>query len=153
MKNQEQTFLKKYWNLIFVILITLCAILALAFALSYFEKKDELIKIQNQYNKLFLEESTINSTLKKQTVRADSMNKILNRIGKYMPMAASLQYRDSVCSKLPYKTGTVIWLKPDSLKCVITSFVIKGSQWQHSVSYLVKDSSGKEKEISPEIIY
>jgi hypothetical protein len=70
-----------------------------------------------------------------------------------MPFTSTLQYRDSVCSKLPHQSGDVVLMKPDSSKWVIVGVSIKGGKWKHNVNYILRDKTGKETEVEPETIY
>jgi len=145
--------LKKIYNVItkigfWLLLLTTMITLSLLFSTN-----SELKLTKIAYEELSKQESSTTGALNRQLNRADSMNKILNRIEKYMPMASSLQYRDSICSKLPHESGDEVWLKPDSGKYVVKAVIIKGGKWQHTVSYILRDSAGKEIEVEPEILY
>jgi len=141
---------KKFMAILFVVIVILTIIML---SLGVYQKNNKLTEKENQNNELYKQMLNTNIVLKNQTARADSMNKILVSIAKYMPMASTLQYRDSVCSKLPYEPGDVIRMKPDSSKWVIVAVSVTGGKWQHKVSYLVRDSSRKEISVEPETIY
>jgi hypothetical protein len=116
-------------------------------------QREEMNKKDAQYNSVLQKMSTTNGVLDKQIKRADSMNLILKRIHNYMPFASTLQYQDSICNKLPHQTGDVVLMKPDSSRWVIIATSIKGGKWQHTVSYILRDSIGKQMEVEPETIY
>ena len=141
---------KKIMAIIFVIIVILIITML---SLGVYQKNNELAEKEIKNNELSQQMLNTNVVLKNQTLRADSMNKILVSIAKYMPMASTLQYRDSVCSKLPYKPGDVVRMKPDSSKWVIIAVSVTGGKWQHKISYLVRDSSRKEISVEPETIY
>lgn len=134
---------------IIVFFIIATVILSITISNQNVELKNQDIKYDSIYQKM----SVTNGALNKETQRSDSMNRILVKIHNYMPMASLLQYRDSVCSKLPYKSGDIVLMKPDSSKWVIISTIIKGGKWQHEIKYLLRDSSGKQVEVEPETIY
>ena len=141
---------KKIMAILFVVIVILTITML---SLGVYQKNNELTEKENQNNELSKQMLNTNIVLKNQTLRADSMNKILVSIAKYMPMASTLQYRDSVCSKLPYEPGDVVRMKPDSSRWVIVAVSVTGGKWQHKVSYLVRDSSKKEISVEPETIY
>jgi hypothetical protein len=153
-ENNDKSFLKMFWKNIMMPIgfwLFLLATLIFGFGLMMTKNSLDTTKIINEDMRQRI--SVTSGSLNKQTARADSMNKILTSIAKYIPMASSLQYRDSVCSKLPYSPGDVIRMKPDSSKWVIIAVSITGGKWQHKISYLVRDSSRKEISVEPETIY
>lgn len=147
-KNKFGT--KKIMAILFIVIVV--GIIAML-SLGVYQKNNKLKEKEIQNNELSKKMSSTNEFLNKQTARADSMNRILVRITKYMPFAASLQYRDSICSKLLHSSGDVVRMKPDSSVWVIVALSIKGGKWQHTVSYILRDSSRKQIEVEPEAIY
>lgn len=118
-----------------------------------YQTKNELNAKDSLYNHTLEEIFSTNQALNIQTKRADSISSILYGVNKYMPIILTLQYRDSVSKNLPYKTGDIVLLKPDSSKWVITSIVLKGGKWQHIVGYNLRDKTGKQIEVEPETLY
>lgn len=147
-KNNNKKFLG---ILLSVIAGALIFIVILAIWIS--NQNAELKKREERINTIATEMVITNGALSKQTNKADSLNHILAKFSKYMPFANTLEYRDSVCSKLPYTTGDVVLMKPDSSRWVIITVSIKGGKWQHTVSYIVRDSAGKQMEVEPETLY
>lgn len=153
-KNNDSGFAKMFWkNIMLPVGFWLFGLAALIFGIGLMMTKNSLDTTNIIVEDMRQRMSVTNGSLSKQTQRADSMNRILNRISKYMPMASSLQYRDSICSKLPHSPGDVIRMKPDSSKWVIIAVSITGGKWQHKISYLVRDSARKEMAVEPETIY
>ena len=155
----EQTINKtpnKKNTIIFVCLLFLfiaSVILSLIIGHQAYETQKKLNHKDSLYNSTLVQINSTNEALNIQTKRADSISSILHGVNKYMPMVSTLQYRDSVSKNLPYKPGDIFLLKPDSSKWVITSIVLKGGKWQHTVVYNLRDKAGKQIEVEPETLY
>lgn len=153
-ENNNTSFAKRFWkNIILPFGFWLFLLVAVVVVPLLISTKRTLDITQKGFKEMTEKMSTTSGSLNKQIQRADSMNRILNRMAKYMPMTSSLQYRDSICSKLPHSPGDVIRMKPDSSKWVIVAVSITGGKWQHKVNYVIRDSSRKEITVEPEIIY
>ncbi len=146
---------KKNRNLLIVLisLLIISVAISLLIGQKVFQAQDEINRKDSLYNNTLVQINSTNEALNIQTKRADSVNFILNGVNKYMPMVSTLQYRDSVSKNLPYKPGDIVLLKPDSSKWVITSIVLKGGKWQHTVVYNLRDKAGKQIEVEPETLY
>lgn len=137
----------KFWIFLSIILIPI-------FLFMIFNTGARLTAVSKNYEELNKKMSTTNWALNQEIHKGDSLNRILSPIANYLPMAAALQYRDSICSKLPHSAGDVIRLKPDSSKWVIKAISITGGKWQHTVTYILRDStSSKQIEVEPETVY
>lgn len=121
--------------------------------LSIMDANEKAEQSAAEFQKMANSYSVTQKVLNKETNRADSLKKILVDIADYMPMASTLQYRDSVCSKLPHKAGDIVYMKPDSSIWVITAVSIKGGKWQHTINYVLRNSTSTELEVVPEIVY
>jgi hypothetical protein len=117
------------------------------------EQEEQLNSAQQQYQELNKKIAADNSIIIKETRRADSMQRILTRAGNYLPMALTMQYRDSITEKLIYAPGDVVKMKPDSSVWVIVNVNIKGGKWQHQITYTMRDKTGKQIEVEPEGLY
>jgi cell division protein FtsB len=152
-ENNKPTKRTKILLKIFVSLAVIAVLVSTILAINVSNQNKELKEKDAQYNDVLQRMSTTNGILNKQVKRADSMNIILTRIHDYMPFASTLQYRDSICSKLPHQSGDVVLMKPDSSKWVIIAISIKGGKWQHTVNYILRDSTGRQVEVEPETLY
>lgn len=128
-------------------------IMGVILATCYYENTKYIENQNKKYEKISIEFSDTKNYLDKTVKRADSVSSVLDKMHNYMPMVSILQYRDSVCGKLPYKSGDVVMMKPDSSRWVIISTIIKGGKWQHTINYTVRDCSGKQMEVEPETLY
>ena len=146
---------KKNRNLLIVLisLLIISVAISLLIGQKVFQAQDEIARKDSLYNNTLVQINSTNEALNIQTKRADSVSSILHGVNKYMPMVSTLQYRDSVSKNLPYKPGDIVLLKPDSSKWVITSIILKGGKWQHTVVYNLRDKTGKQIEVEPETLY
>ncbi len=147
-ESKKNPYVIAYLTLLSVSILTI-----VFFVIHTSNQNTELQEKDKKYNEVSQKISETNIFLDKVLIRADSMNKILTKIHGYMPMVTILQYRDSVCSQLPYKSGDVVLMKPDSSKWVIVSTIIKGGKWQHTINYILRDCTGKQIEVEPETLY
>jgi cell division protein FtsB len=138
---------------IFISLAGVAILVSTILAINVSNQNKELKEKDAQYSDVLQKMSTTNGILNKQVKRADSMSVILKRIHDYMPFASTLQYRDSICSKLSHQSGDVVLMKPDSSKWVIIAVSIKGGKWQQTVNYILRDATGKTVEVEPETLY
>lgn len=151
--NSTQDKNPKKILIIFISSVIVLSLIITILAINISYQNKELKEKDIKYNDIAQKMSVTNGILTKQTRRSDSMNVILNRIHDYMPFASTLQYRDSICGKLPHQSGDVVLMKPDSSKWVIIGVSIKGGKWQQTVNYIIRDKSGKQIEVEPETIY
>ncbi len=138
-ESKKNPYVIAYLTLLSVSILTI-----VFFVIHTSNQNTELQEKDKKYNEVSQKISETNIFLDKVLIRADSMN---------MPMVTILQYRDSVCSQLPYKSGDVVLMKPDSSKWVIVSTIIKGGKWQHTINYILRDCTGKQIEVEPETLY
>ncbi|MCD6068638.1 MAG: hypothetical protein K0S33_3464 [Bacteroidetes bacterium] len=144
---------RKWLSFTLFILITTLVIVAIVYIKKSSDLEEQAKNSELQYQELTKKIAADNSVILKETRRADSVQKILTRVGDYLPMALTLQYRDSITTKLVYEPGDVVKMKPDSSVWVIVNVNVKGGKWQHQVSYTLRDKTGKQIEVEPEILY
>ena len=143
---------KKVWKVILISLLILTLITA-AFWLILEDRGIQIEQLNNKYKSISADSTELIHILNVQTVKKDSVEKILKGAENYLPFVSMLNFRDSVLSKLPAKTGDIIYLKPDSMRCVIKNIIIKSGKWQNDVEFVISDKNQKETTIEPELIY
>lgn len=143
---------KKVWKVILVSLLVL-TLAVTAFWLILEDKTIQIEQLNNKYKNISADSTELIHILNIQTAKKDSAVRVLNNVAPYMPMMEILSFRDSVLSKLPAKTGDVVYLKPDSMHCVIKSIIIKSGKWQNDVEFVIFDKNQREITIEPELIY
>jgi len=84
---------------------------------------------------------------------ADSLMVVHMRYNKYRHSAESQAYRDSVSRMMKYHAGDFVIKKLDSAKLLVTDIIIGGGKYDYYFRYAVMDSSGKETQIKPELLY
>ena len=94
----------------------------------------------------------LNAKYFKMQANRDSMQLVLLKLNPYRPLVGLLAFRDSVQSLLPFKVGSIVYLKPDSALAVIKDIVISGSDYEFNIQYRVITKSRSELLLNPALI-
>lgn len=84
---------------------------------------------------------------------SDSLMIVHMRYNKYRHSSESQAYRDSVSRMMQYHAGDFVIRKLDSAKLLVTDIIIGGGKYDYYFRYAVMDSTGKESQIKPELLY
>lgn len=81
--------------------------------------------------------------------RGDSLERNLNVLWPHRSLVHNARLRDRVSEELSFKPGDIALLKQDSSRVVITDIIVGGNAFTYYVNYLVKNSKGENKQVSP----
>jgi len=140
---------KNKFRLVVLSIIGLLIILGYSMFLgisSYKEKDAESTKNKADYMSMLLK-------YQHESRYSDSLFRVNMRFDKYRYAAESQAYRDSVSRRLEYNPGDFAYKKLDSSKVLIIETIIGGGTYDYYFRYRIMDSTGKESEIKPELLF
>lgn len=147
-ENKDQFQTKRNWQL-----YSLVGLLIILIGWSFYYG----ISVSNQKEKEKEElQKNLNTMINKYNNKnhySDSLMIVHMRYNKYRHSAESQAYRDSVSRMMQYHAGDFVIRKLDSAKLLVTDIIIGGGKYDYYFRYTVMDSTGKESQIKPELLY
>lgn len=111
--------------------------------------KSELAKLNQKIKSLNENLGTLQNKFIKTTKDRDSLK---NHVDYYWPLRSlvhNAKLRDQVAVNLTLKPGDLAVMKTDSTRVVVTEIKVGGNDLNYYINYLVKNSKGEIKEVSP----
>jgi predicted nuclease with TOPRIM domain len=144
---------KRKLMLIIVLLVLLSGVVIYLMTRSMSEEgrlhQSQLEQMKEKLEQLDGNLKSLKSAHKKLNHERDSIKRNVDYMWPMRSLVYNAKLRDKVGSTLDLKPGDMATMKTDSSKVIVTDIIVGGNQFTYYVHYLVRNSKGEAKEVTP----